>query len=964
MFFRECFIVNFSPMNRISTSLLALACSIIVLHASALGQVAVMTHGGAPFRPPTDLESAASALLPSDSEPTIIIRYLGYRCSHCVRQLLYINSYAEKLRHLGVHILAISEDPTAEWHQLVAQHDVDTTIFAYLSDPEGEHAQRLGARRMERDTLFDLHATIVRVGSSVKYATFSSEPDMDVARIIGALDHSVAMPVAVAPEFIDRYLQREPVATIVAGPQDGIVEPLDLDFNRSYLHPNDLWVVTTDKRGHAIAIIHEATSSTPVIVNKKDSRASHFMWRTMSISMGNNGAFATAQNGEPGDGEIDYMFMGPTLWSSDTSVFASRYQNDPDYLASHLDMLHQSPYNLGIAHDSANVYWVSDAKYKGISRYDFRDPHEVGGTDHRDGVIRRYVETSLVPAERGRPAHVALDKRSGYLYYVDPGKGAVHCLDTRTGRVKDTLVMPPSSAENLEEFTSVVDAAQWTVVSGLSKPIGIEVVGKRLLVGDEQTSRIYVYALDGITATPMGYIKTTALSLHGIVVGPDGKIWYTDKKAATVCRLDVGAENSLLPNRRVVVRSVRDTITFTYNSTSTDSYQPTLQHRTWDARTGKWSVWSDQFLGPKIPASSSSQIVVDITCPDTTSWYVVELAEIDGNGNHTLRAQTTIVPERTRRVVVQDERYGTFNINDAVLQTSRKGYTMLPSDVFIEISHELPFLKTILWNSGSAGEISVVDDAVLRSCIDRSVDVMLIGDDPLLLRTDLAQSVQFFREFGVSMRGAQQEPDDKGQRRYTGVLGDPVTSGIATVECALPRLAHHRGGQYMPSVLLRPVSGGKAMLRQSGDTSVVGARYERGMYRSIILGINASRFLDGGQRTIILGKGLAWLEETSDKDPIDTTTSIDDEGRRLITSDIVLDLRTSDRTLVWNAQNMRTEYMSVDVYASTGQKIAELYSGNDPYPSGEYMMQNVSPGCYHVIVKTSTAVHHRAIIIR
>jgi peroxiredoxin/DNA-binding beta-propeller fold protein YncE len=892
------------------------------------------------------------------------VRYLGYRCSHCVRQLLYINSYAEKLQRLGVRVLAISEDASSQWQRFVTQHNMDTSIFRYVSDPDGAIARSLGAQRNEQDTLFDLHATIVSVGGRVTYATFSSEPDMDVARIIGALHQSEAMPTAVAPEFIDRYLQREPVATIVAGPQDGIVEPLDLDFNRSYLHPNDLWVVTTDKRGHAIAIIHEATSSKPAIVNKKDSRASHFMWRTMSIAMGNNGAFATAQNGEPGDGDSEYMFMGPTLWSSDTSVFASRYQNDNNYLASHLDMLHQSPYDLGIAHDSANVYWVSDAKYKGISRYDFRDPHEVGGTDHRDGIIRRYVETSIVPAERGRPAHIALDKSTGYLYYVDPGKGAVHCLDTRTGRVKDTLPMPPSSAENVEEFTSVIDAAQWTVVSSLGKPIGIEVIGKRLLVGDELTSRIYVYALDGITATPMGYVQTTALSLHGIVVGPDGKIWYTDRKAGTVCRLDLGAENSIVPNRRVVVRGLRDTVTFTYASSSSKTYQPTFQKRAWDARTGTWGSWSESFFGPKISANASAQIVVDVEAADTTSWYVVELAEIDANGNHTLRAQTTIIPERTRRVVVQDERYGTFSINDAVQQTSRMGYAMLPSDVFIEIAHELPYLKTILWNSGTAGELSVVDDAVLRSCIDRNIDVMLIGDDPLLLRTDLEQSVQFFREFGVSMRGAQQEPEDKGQRMYTGVLGDPVTSGMGAVECALPRLTHHRGGQYMPSVLLRPVSGGKSMLRQSGDTSVVGARYERGTYRSIILGINASRFLDGGQRTIILGKGLAWLEEASDNDPIDTTTSVDTETQRQLSSDIGIDVRTSGRTVVWNAQNMRGEYMSVDVYASTGQKIAELYNGSDLYPSGEYMLQNVSTGCYHVIVRTTTAVHHQAIIIR
>jgi hypothetical protein len=163
--------------------------------------------------------------------------------------------------------------------------------------------------------------------------------------------------------------------------------------------------------------------------------------------MGINGSFATAQNGEPGDGDQNYMFMGPTLWSSDTAVFASRNQTEDRRLASHLDMLHQNPWCLGIAHDSANIYWVLDAKYPGVSRYDFRDPHEVGGTDHRDGIIRRYVETSITPAQRGRPAHVCLDRSSGWLYYIDPGSASVQRLDTRSGSVRDTLKMPDQSAD-------------------------------------------------------------------------------------------------------------------------------------------------------------------------------------------------------------------------------------------------------------------------------------------------------------------------------------------------------------------------------------------------------------------------------------------------------------------------------------------------------------------------------------
>jgi len=129
VFLGECFIVKFSAMNRIATSLLTLACFILFLCAPAHGQDAAMDHAGATFRPPTDLQSAASELFRSDSGSTIIVRYLGYRCSHCVRQLLYINSYAEKLRHFGVRVLAISEDTESQWQQLVTQHNVDTSIF-------------------------------------------------------------------------------------------------------------------------------------------------------------------------------------------------------------------------------------------------------------------------------------------------------------------------------------------------------------------------------------------------------------------------------------------------------------------------------------------------------------------------------------------------------------------------------------------------------------------------------------------------------------------------------------------------------------------------------------------------------------------------------------------------------------------------------------------------------------------
>ncbi len=375
------------------------------------------------FTPVLAEHSEIPAALGRHTEPTIVVRYLGYRCTHCVEHLLYINTHAAKLRERGIRVIATSPDNVAQWQEMAKRFDLDTALMSYISDPENTLAAGLGALPRSNDTVYDAHAVLVLRDGRVALSVVSDQPYMDIERLVGHAIPPAAM-VLENDHSIDQYLTSPIAITTIATADDGIASPLDLDFSRSPLHGNDLWVVTAEPKGHAISIIHNAGTPQQVIRRKKDSRAYHFMWRTMGIAMGTNGAFATAQNGEPGNNDLNYMFMGPTLWSADTAVFASRYQEDDRKLASHLDMLHQSPWGLGIAHDTANVYWVLDAKYKDICRYDFRDPHEVGGTDHRDAIIRRYSDVTITPAERGRPAHIDLDPSTGFLYYIDPGKGS------------------------------------------------------------------------------------------------------------------------------------------------------------------------------------------------------------------------------------------------------------------------------------------------------------------------------------------------------------------------------------------------------------------------------------------------------------------------------------------------------------------------------------------------------------
>ncbi|MBC8124329.1 MAG: redoxin family protein, partial [Candidatus Kapabacteria bacterium] len=908
--------------------------------------------------------SPAPASILSPNGSAIVVRYLGYECKHCVRQLIYLNEHSAYLRNLGIKVIATSSDPQARWDLLAERMDLAGDVFSYVADEGESLAKELGAIRMIDDTVRNLHATLVVKNGVVAFSMYTDEPYMDMDRVVSYASAEEKVQFQTT-HLIDRYLASVPVVKVIASASDGLVEPLDLDFNRSTLHPNDLWVVTAENRGHGIAIVHNAGTQQQVVRIKKDSRASHFMWRTMSIAMGSNGAFSTMQNGEPGGADINYMFMGPTLWSSDTAVFASRYQDDNTKLASHLDMLHQSPWGLGNAHDTANVFWVLDARYKDICRYDFRDPHEVGGTDHRDGIIRRYVDVEITPTERGRPSHIALDRTTGLLYYINPGAATVHTLNTKSGTIGGPLVAPSESEENYAEYSYVESAEINKVVStGLQEPVGMDVVGDRLLVGDRKDGRIHVYAIEGATVRELGTIATGATALHGIVVGPDGRIWFVDRATATICRLDLSSDSKLIPV--VVARTIRarDTVRFRYINGATGGRDVTFHHRLRRHADGLTQAWSAPFTISSVAAFSETVIDVPIEIVDSLSVWSVDVSEVLAGNVNGLTATTTAVPHNVRRALVRDERYGTFDIVDAVGQTTRTGYVGLTSDIFNVVADSLSYLKTVLWNSGSFGEIDVVDDAILASLLKRRIEVFLIADDPLLLRTDLQNSSAFFRSFGCSLIGIDQMPSDAGQRVFQGVIADPVTAGMSDIDIQLPRLDHQRGGRYVLNVIFRLAQAGSiAMMTRESSTKIGAVRFQHSNYRSILLGVNASRFIDGAQRTTILDKGLIWLEAAADPDSIPTSVADDrTDGQEELS--VVIGANPVITSTTWRLTGQQDTQAILELYSVAGQRMSTLFSGPIGSGFGTLDVSNLPAGSYFLVVRANESVAHRTIIVK
>lgn len=322
----------------------------------------------------------------------------------------------------------------------------------------------------------------------------------------------------------------------IAGPSSGLEDPRDLAFDPR--RPGDLWVVSDDVG--AVVIVHDATGPSPTTERRRDAAAAHFLHRASSIAFGADettfgipGTFATCGESRNENGlEGSEDFMGPVLWSSDPSVFA---RQNPRGLGSHLDMLHESPLCMGIAHERDNVYWVVTGATGAITRYDFGEDHGVGMDDHRDGSAWEYARGTIgyVP---GVPSHLVMGPEA-MLYVADPGHGRVIRLDTTSGRVGAQLPAP----ERLRGGHPRIDGAHVTdlVAPGyLARPSGIELHDGALWVSDAATGRITAFSTRGERLAELD----TGLgpdALAGIAFGPDGRLYLVERLGSRVLRVEL-----------------------------------------------------------------------------------------------------------------------------------------------------------------------------------------------------------------------------------------------------------------------------------------------------------------------------------------------------------------------------------------------------------------------------------------
>jgi len=338
--------------------------------------------------------------------------------------------------------------------------------------------------------------------------------------------------------YLDNYVNATVTLTTIGTSANQLNQPRDLDFKP---HTSELWVCNYgNANGGTMIIFYNAGLPNQTSEYRYDDHSDHFFYYPSAIAfsdIGQWGAVSEIQN----TNSSSPTFMGPSLWLGDTNIYARIFQNNwaSGYpLGSHIDMLHQSPFAMGIAHDTALAYWVMDGYNGNICKYDFVNDHGPGYDDHSAGKIWRYQDVTVTRVPQV-PSHLVLDKVNGWLYYIDGGNKKVKRMDVNSGILSGTLTPPSTGSESLAGYWRMLGATVELVDSFGTQPCGIDYYNNRLIVSDFTTGDIYLYSTDSII-TLLDTIVTGHPGIMGIKVGPDGHIWCVNKSENKLYRLDAG----------------------------------------------------------------------------------------------------------------------------------------------------------------------------------------------------------------------------------------------------------------------------------------------------------------------------------------------------------------------------------------------------------------------------------------
>jgi hypothetical protein len=320
----------------------------------------------------------------------------------------------------------------------------------------------------------------------------------------------------VAPELGTGDHTPGSVDLVVVAQAPALNRPMDLAFDPATGH---LWIVNQGDDSWTIV-----TAGTP---RRYYDDSNHFLRAPASLSfIHGEQALATCQESiNGGDG-----FMGPTAWTSDLTKFDGGH-------ASHYDMLHESSYCMGIAWQTARVFWLFNGERGVIDRVDYRGWHPdvpggLGGMNHSDGRYYRYPDAH-VKRVAGIPSGMQFDAGDRMLYVADTGNGRLARMPT------DGAIGPQISSRfgEVPMFRAAGTLADVVPSGKLVQPSGLTIENDLLYVGDRETGMLHAFDKSG---QERNWLDTGLGAGHvgSLAIGPDGKLYFLDTPGNQLYRVD------------------------------------------------------------------------------------------------------------------------------------------------------------------------------------------------------------------------------------------------------------------------------------------------------------------------------------------------------------------------------------------------------------------------------------------
>lgn len=312
---------------------------------------------------------------------------------------------------------------------------------------------------------------------------------------------------------------------VVLTADDGLARPTDLAFHHETA--DQLWITNQGVSGMVVG--HDVSDGVSKVDTFRDrATGTHFMARPSGLAFGKPGFFATSQEEDRKTQPITpKTFMGPTLWTSDLAEFDAGH-------ASHYDMLHNSPNSVGIAWERGNAYWIYDGWNASLTRYDFAEDHGPGGSDHSDGIVRRYADGEMGYLE-GVPCNMVYQRKTRRLFAVDAANARVVVLDTTSGDGGGRIDPNHDGIDQAMVLDADLDDLVLAEDLGMNTPSGLALFDGLLYVGDHATGRIAAITTDGEL---VDWVDTGIEdALGGLTVADDGSIWVVDMAEDRVLRI-------------------------------------------------------------------------------------------------------------------------------------------------------------------------------------------------------------------------------------------------------------------------------------------------------------------------------------------------------------------------------------------------------------------------------------------